>query len=91
MAIKTLVWQIPATQLKNFDRGKVISTAVPAYWGLKTGDRLEYECGMNISGMAEVVGVSPEEVRTPDWNGMESGEEGPPMVAGQLCEFRRLN
>lgn len=57
MSLRSLTWPILLTLFQEFDSGKTVEDSVPADWNLQIGDRLMYEAGDNISGMAEVVSV----------------------------------
>ena len=57
MSLRSLTWQIPLTLFQRFDGGEIVESLVPIAWNLQIGDRLMYEAGSNISGMAEVVVV----------------------------------
>jgi hypothetical protein len=54
----TIILPIDLTQFQSFDRGTEIRQHVPLDWGLRAGDRLEYEAGHSISGMAQITGVN---------------------------------
>jgi hypothetical protein len=91
MSLKEVLWEIPATWLQEFDRGKTIFDNVPARLGLQAGDRIEYAGGATISGTAEVVNVSNEPVRVSDWDAVIGEGDDPPEVIGSRCGFRKLS
>lgn len=76
-------WQIPLTSFQKFDHGKIIECTMLASWNLKPGDILEYEAGVAISGLAEVVSVGAEQV--PWWD--DELNEAP----GVECKFRKIS
>lgn len=55
---RTLLLPIDITQFQTFDRGTEIRQRVAIEWQLRAGDRMEYEAGQTISGIAEVTGVN---------------------------------
>lgn len=56
---RNVLWTVPLTLFKSFDSGEAVPSIVPASWGLGVGDRVEYECGQTIGGIAEVVSIKP--------------------------------
>ena len=48
-----------AGHFQDFDHGAMVVETVPASWGLKPGDTVEYDCGQEIYGDAKVVGIAP--------------------------------
>lgn len=54
---RSLIWRITNVLFQDFDHGKIVEDFIPAAWILQVGDRLNYEAGHNIRGVAEVVSV----------------------------------
>lgn len=76
-------WQVPLSQFQAFDHGEIIECTMLASLNLKLGDVLEYEAGVAISGLAEVVSVGAEQV--PWWD--DELNKAP----GVECKFKKIS
>ncbi len=83
-----IFWQIPATSFQEFDHGLQIESWVPISWNLKVGDRLYYEAGSTIIGIAEVKSVGSDQRMIIDPSVLADSNS---KVAGIACEFIKIN
>ncbi|MFA6190332.1 MAG: hypothetical protein WC711_02335 [Candidatus Staskawiczbacteria bacterium] len=97
MSYKNILWQFPASLLRQFDAGEVISDSIPVAYGLTVGDELGCEFGPNVSGVAEVVDVGAEVFKMADPSfedescGLLEDEREMPMVDAICCKFKKLS
>jgi hypothetical protein len=57
---------IALTHFQEFDQGQEVQQNLPFRWNLQPGDKVEWECGHNHNGIAEIIRVGrPEGSGTP--------------------------